>query len=70
MKMQGFMIEVFMLGVLVSLVKLTDSSTIIPGVALWSFGGLCCFPLLRHRLIPATCGPNWTGRLAIDKAAT
>jgi paraquat-inducible protein A len=34
------MIEVFMLGVLVSLVKLTSSSTIIPGVALWSFGGL------------------------------
>lgn len=34
------MVEVFMLGVLVSLVKLTDSSIIIPGVALWSFGGL------------------------------
>lgn len=34
------MVEVFMLGVLVALVKLTDSSSIIPGVALWSFGGL------------------------------
>lgn len=34
------MVEVFMLGVLVSMVKLTDSSSIIPGVALWSFGGL------------------------------
>jgi len=34
------MVEVFMLGILVALVKLTDSSTIIPGVALWSFGGL------------------------------
>lgn len=34
------MVEVFMLGVLVSLVKLTGSSSIIPGVALWSFGGL------------------------------
>lgn len=34
------MVEVFMLGVLVSLVKLADSSSIIPGVALWSFGGL------------------------------
>ncbi len=34
------MIEVFMLGVLVSLVKLADSSTLLPGVALWSFGGL------------------------------
>jgi paraquat-inducible protein A len=34
------MVEVFMLGILVSVVKLTDVSTIIPGVALWSFGGL------------------------------
>ncbi len=34
------MVEVFLLGVLVSLVKLTSSSTIIPGVALWSFAGL------------------------------
>jgi paraquat-inducible protein A len=34
------MVEVFMLGILVSLVKLTDLTTIIPGVALWSFGGL------------------------------
>lgn len=34
------MVEVFMLGILVSLVKLTDLSSIIPGVALWSFGGL------------------------------
>ena len=34
------MVEVFMLGILVSLVKLSNSSTIIPGIALWSFGGL------------------------------
>jgi paraquat-inducible protein A len=34
------MVEVFMLGILVSLVKLTGTSTLIPGVALWSFGGL------------------------------
>ena len=34
------MVEVFMLGVLVSLVKLTSSFKVIPGVALWSFGGL------------------------------
>ena len=32
------MVEVFMLGVLVSLVKLTHSFRVIPGVALWSFG--------------------------------
>jgi len=37
------MIEVFMLGVLVSLVKLTGSFKVIPGVALWSFG---CLTLL------------------------
>jgi paraquat-inducible protein A len=37
------MVEVFMLGVLVSLVKLTNSFKVIPGVALWSFG---CLTLL------------------------
>jgi len=34
------MVEVFMLGVLVALVKLANDFIIIPGVALWSFGGL------------------------------
>ncbi len=34
------MVEVFMLGVLVSLVKLTSSFNVIPGVAIWSFGVL------------------------------
>ncbi|MFZ2951046.1 MAG: paraquat-inducible protein A [Desulfuromonadaceae bacterium] len=37
------MVEVFTLGVLVSLVKLTSSFKVIPGVALWSFG---CLTLL------------------------
>ncbi|MDA8412653.1 MAG: paraquat-inducible protein A [Desulfobacteraceae bacterium] len=37
------MVEVFMLGVLVSLVKLSNSFKVIPGVALWSFG---CLTLL------------------------
>lgn len=32
------MVEVFMLGVLVSLVKLTHNFRVIPGFALWSFG--------------------------------
>lgn len=32
------MVEVLMLGVLVSLVKLTSSFKVIPGIALWSFG--------------------------------
>jgi paraquat-inducible protein A len=31
------MMEVFMLGILVSLVKLADMAKIVPGIALWSF---------------------------------
>ena len=31
------MIEVFMLGVLVSMVKLSQMATIVPGIALWAF---------------------------------
>ena len=34
------MVEVFMLGVLVSLVKLAHLASIVPGIALWSFGVL------------------------------
>jgi paraquat-inducible protein A len=34
------MIEVFMLGVVVSLVKLAHQASIVPGVALWAFGAL------------------------------
>jgi paraquat-inducible protein A len=34
------MVEVFMLGVLVSLVKLAHLAGIVPGIALWSFGAL------------------------------
>jgi paraquat-inducible protein A len=34
------MIEVFLVGILVALVKLTKMATIIPGLALWSFIGL------------------------------
>jgi len=34
------MVEVFMLGVLVALVKLTHFANVIPGLALWSFGVL------------------------------
>jgi paraquat-inducible protein A len=29
--------EVFMIGILVSIVKLMDMATIVPGLALWSF---------------------------------
>lgn len=34
------MVEVFMLGVLVSLAKLAHLATVVPGVALWSFAAL------------------------------
>jgi paraquat-inducible protein A len=34
------MVEVFILGLLVSLVKLGGVANVMPGVALWSFGGL------------------------------
>jgi paraquat-inducible protein A len=34
------MIEVFILGLLVSLVKLAGMAKVVPGIGLWSFGGL------------------------------
>ena len=34
------MLEVFMLGIIVALVKLTHFATVVPGLALWSFGVL------------------------------
>jgi paraquat-inducible protein A len=34
------MVEVFMLGILVSVVKLSNFASVVPGIALWSFGGL------------------------------
>lgn len=37
------MVEVLLLGMLVSLVKLTNNFTVIPGIALWSFGLLTLF---------------------------
>jgi len=34
------MVEVFMLGILVSVVKLSNFANVLPGIALWSFAGL------------------------------
>lgn len=34
------MVEVFMLGILVSVVKLANFASVVPGIALWSFAGL------------------------------
>ncbi|KVL06498.1 paraquat-inducible protein A [Burkholderia cepacia] len=36
------MIEVFMLGVLVTLAKISSTAHLLPGLALWSFGALVC----------------------------
>lgn len=48
------MLEVFMLGILVSLIKLTDDFEVIIGVSLWSFGGLT----LLLTLIATTFNPK------------
>jgi paraquat-inducible protein A len=48
------MVEVFMLGILVSLVKLTNSFKVIPGIALWSFGLLT--------LLLAACASSFSSR--------
>ncbi len=34
------MMEVFLIGILVSLVKLADMAQIVPGIALWAFVAL------------------------------
>ena len=34
------MVEVFLLGILVSVVKLENLASVVPGIALWSFGAL------------------------------
>ncbi|MBS4097383.1 MAG: paraquat-inducible protein A [Sulfuricella sp.] len=48
------MVEVFMLGVLVSVAKLAHLATIVPGVALWSFGALT----LLFAALTATFNPH------------
>lgn len=34
------MVEVFLLGVIITFVKLTNMATVVPGIALWAFGAL------------------------------
>lgn len=64
------MIEVFMIGVLVTLVKLSTVAQVLPGVALWSFGALVAvlaailsFPPcdLWHHLAPPRCARDGQG---------
>ncbi len=47
------MIEVFLLGVLVSLVKLSSLATVVPGIALWSFGALMVLLVAANNSIDA-----------------
>jgi len=48
------MIEVFMLGVLVSIVRLANFATVVPGIALWSFAGL----MLMFSFVAQTFNPR------------
>jgi paraquat-inducible protein A len=48
------MVEVLMLGVLVSLVKLAGLASVVPGIALWSFGAL----MMIMAAIAATFDPH------------
>jgi len=57
------MVEVLMLGVLVSLVKLAHLAVVVPGIALWSFGAL----MILFAAIAAVFDPRelWTRMSAI-----
>lgn len=58
------MIEVFMLGVLVSVAKLSHLAVVVPGLALWSFGALI--------LLLAAAASSFDGRelwARVDRAA-
>ena len=59
------LVDVFMLGVLVSLIKLGKLATVEPGVALWSFGGL----IVMLTAIGATYDPREIWRHAKANAA-
>lgn len=48
------MVEVFMLGVLVSVVRLWSFATVVPGIALWSFAGL----MLMFAAVAQTFNPR------------
>jgi len=57
------MLDVFLVGVLVSIVKLVDMGTIIPGTSLWAFVAL--IPILAYTQAIFDPHPIWE---AIDKA--
>ncbi|MEZ4466226.1 MAG: paraquat-inducible protein A [bacterium] len=51
------MAEVFMLGVLVSMVKLADLAVIVPGIALWAFAAL--IPVLAASMVTLDAEETW-----------
>ena len=59
------LVDVFMLGVVVSLIKLNNLALVIPGVALWSFGGL----ILLLTAIGAAFNPRefWLRAAALER---
>ena len=61
------MVEVFMLGVLVSLVKLAHLAGIVPGIALWAFAAL----MFVMAAIAAVLDPRdlWARVAAVREAA-
>jgi paraquat-inducible protein A len=62
------MVEVFMLGILVSVVKLSNFATVVPGIALWSFSGL----MLSIAAVAQSFNPRdlWQYMKASDGART
>lgn len=60
------LVDVFMLGVVVSLIKLNNLALVIPGVALWSFGGL----ILLLTAVGAAFNPRELWVLVAESKAT
>lgn len=58
------MVEVFLLGAIVALVKLTSMATVVPGVALWAFGALT---ILLAAV--SSFNPRYIWRIALLKQA-
>jgi paraquat-inducible protein A len=56
------MIEVFMIGVLVTVVKLSTMAQVLPGVALWSFGALVVVLAAMLSFDPRDFGTTWSRR--------
>jgi paraquat-inducible protein A len=54
------MIDVLMLGILVSLVKLAALATVVPGVALWSFAALLVLLALLNSSISTRDLWHWS----------